>query len=71
MKKKSLRFTFNLPVTVELDIEWDEETEEYDITSVERLMIQTPLNERDIFEMLPQDELDYLDDEVRKAFSDD
>jgi len=69
-KKKSLQFTFFLPVAVELDIEWDDEHEEYSIDGVERLMIQPELNDRDIFELLPQSKLDQLDDEIRKEFTD-
>lgn len=67
-EKKSIEVVLRLPVKVRLDVSYDAENEHVEIHSVERLMIQSGLCPRDIYEGASESEFEYIDEEAKKAF---
>lgn len=70
MKKETKRIQVNfcVPVSLELEVAWSAENECADIQSVSMSPIQSGISPQSLCEHLDDHDLQYLDEETKKAF---
>ena len=65
---KRIKVEVCVPVAIELRVRWDPESEEANIGSVALAPIQSSISPDRLCEHLGDDDLQYIDEETKKAF---
>ena len=65
-ERKTINVTLMLPVSVELEVSWDDDVNMCEVHRVSRDMIQSGLDPSEIYELC-EDDFDHLNELTRKA----